>query len=57
MLAQKYLIVVGDLNFMVSAGEVWGDCAHLDLMAGFFKDIFMKNHVVDILPTVVVSTW
>jgi len=43
MLALKYLIIAGDLNFTIRAGEVWGDSTHLDLMVAFLKDIFMKN--------------
>jgi hypothetical protein len=57
MLAHKNLIVAGDLNFTVSAGEVWGDTTHLDPLAGYFKDIFQENRLVDILPDEVVPTW
>jgi hypothetical protein len=57
MLAHKNLIVVGDLNFTVSIGEVWGDTAKLDPTSGYFKGIFQENHLVDILPGDVVPTW
>ena len=39
MLAYKNLIVAEDLNFIVSAGEVWGDSTNLDPFSGFFKGI------------------
>ena len=35
----KNIIFVGDINFTVSAGEVWGKKARLDHLAGFFKGI------------------
>ena len=37
MLAHKNMIVVGDLNFTVSSGEVWGDSTHLDQLVEYFK--------------------
>jgi hypothetical protein len=57
MLAHIDLIVAGDLNFTVSAGEVWGDSTHLDPLVAIFKDLFTKKQLVDILPTNVVPTW
>jgi hypothetical protein len=41
LLAHKNLIVVGDLNFTVSAGEVWGDTTRLDPIVGYFKGIIL----------------
>jgi hypothetical protein len=57
MLAYKNMIVAGDLNFTVSVGEVWGDTTHMDPLEGYFKGIFQKNRLVDILPANVVPTW
>jgi hypothetical protein len=57
MLAHKNLIVAGDFNFIVNVGEVWGDTTHVDPLAGYFKDIFQGNRLVDILPDEVVPTW
>jgi hypothetical protein len=57
MLACKKMIVGGDLNFTVSAREVWGDSKKLDPMFGFFKGFFQGNHLVDIIPIEVVTTW
>jgi hypothetical protein len=36
------MIVVGDLNFTVNAGEVWGEKARLDPLAGYFQRVFSK---------------
>jgi hypothetical protein len=57
LLAHSDLIVAGDLNFTTSAKEVWGVSALLDPLAVFFKEIFLKNQLVDIPPAEVVPTW
>jgi hypothetical protein len=49
--------MAGDLNFTTSTEEVWGASALPDPLAAFFKEIFIKNHLVDIQPTEVVPTW
>jgi hypothetical protein len=43
LLAHRDLIIAGDINLIVSAGEVWGDLTLLDPLATYFKDIFLKK--------------
>jgi endonuclease/exonuclease/phosphatase family metal-dependent hydrolase len=57
LLAQENLILVGDLNFTTSIDEVWGVEARSDPLAGFFRDLFQKNHLVDVQPSELVPTW
>jgi len=57
LLATKHLIVAGDLNFTVSAGEVWGTKSCLDPLARYFKGIFKDIGLVDIVPKDCLPTW
>jgi exonuclease III len=57
ILAQKDIIIVGDLNFTTSPEEIWGHNALQDPLAGFFKSLFLKNSLVDVLPSEIVPTW
>jgi hypothetical protein len=50
LLSMDALILAGDLNFTTSFDEVWGVGALMDPLAGFFKELFAKNHLVDIQP-------
>lgn len=43
LLAHRDLIIAGDINLIVRAGEVWGDLTLLDPLATYFKDIFLKK--------------
>jgi hypothetical protein len=57
LLAHKDLIIAGDLNFTTSSEEVWGLSTHVDSLAGYFKSLFIKNNLVDIVSAEVVPTW
>jgi endonuclease/exonuclease/phosphatase family metal-dependent hydrolase len=57
LLAKGDLIIAGDLNFTSSVVEVWGATALLDPLAAFFKEIFLRNQLIDILPAEVAPTW
>jgi hypothetical protein len=57
LLAHKDLIIVGDMNFTTSTEEVWGQSTLVDSLAGFFKSLFIKNNLVDVVPVEVVPTW
>jgi len=48
-LGDKDLIVGGDLNLILSAREVSGDNARLDLQSFYFSDMFSKMGLVDVL--------
>jgi endonuclease/exonuclease/phosphatase family metal-dependent hydrolase len=57
LLAGMNLIVVGDFNFTLNADEVWGGTTLQDQAAAHLRAIFLRNKLVDILPTVTVPTW
>jgi endonuclease/exonuclease/phosphatase family metal-dependent hydrolase len=57
LLALDDLILAGDMNFTTSSEEIWGESALADPLAGFFKEIFTKNNLVDVAPAEVVPTW
>jgi hypothetical protein len=57
LLSLEALILAGDLNFTTSSEEVWGVGALMDPLAGFFKELFAKNILVDIQPAELVPTW
>jgi hypothetical protein len=57
LLAWENLILDGDLNFTTNIDEVWGVDAHPDPLAGFFRDLFQKNRMVDVKPLELVPTW
>jgi len=57
LLAYKNLIVARDLNFTINVGEVWGETTRLDQLAGYLKGILQDNHLVDILPSDIGSSW
>jgi hypothetical protein len=51
------LIIAGDLKFSTGLDEVWGVSALVDSHATFFRDLFMRHHLIDIKPAEVVPTW
>jgi hypothetical protein len=57
LLALFDLIMARDMNFMINSEEVWGATALVDSLAVFFKELFLKNKLVDVTPTEVVPTW
>jgi hypothetical protein len=57
LLAVDDLIMAGDLNLTTSSEDIWGESAQTDSLAGFFKEIFSKNKLVDVAPAEVVPTW
>jgi endonuclease/exonuclease/phosphatase family metal-dependent hydrolase len=57
LLAHDDLIMAGDMNFTTNSEEVWGVSALADPLVVFFKEIFLKNNLVDVAPAVVVPTW
>ena len=50
-------ILVGDLNFTLNAGEIWGKSARLDHLAHFFKNFLSDNHLIDLPPPCASLTW
>jgi hypothetical protein len=48
---------LGDFNFTLNEGEIWGESGHPDPLALFLKDLFVEGGLVDILSDEVVPTW
>jgi hypothetical protein len=57
LLVGTNLIVAGDFNFTLNADEVWGVTTLQDQVAAHLRVIFLRNKLVDILPTVTIPTW
>jgi hypothetical protein len=57
LLDLRNLIIAGDFNFTTGSDEVWGASALLDSQAVFFRDLFLRHHLIDVKPAEVVPTW
>jgi hypothetical protein len=57
LLAHKDIIIVGDMNFTISFEKVWGQSTQLDSLVGFFKSLFLKTSLVDVVPSKVIPMW
>jgi hypothetical protein len=57
LLGEENLIIVGDLNFTLSAREIWGDQAQIDPMADFFSNLLQSIGLIDLHPSVMSPTW
>jgi hypothetical protein len=57
LLREEGIIVGGDLNFTLSAREVWGDLARSDPLADYFSSLILSSGLVDIQPTKMAPTW
>jgi hypothetical protein len=51
------LIMAGDLNLTMISEDILGESTQADSLAGFSKDIFSRNKLVDVAPVEVVPTW
>lgn len=57
MLACKSLIIVGDTNLTMNAGEIWGLLARGDPLQSWFFNFFLGHGLIDVLPKPVAPTW
>jgi exonuclease III len=57
LLSEEGLIVGGDLNFTISAREVWGNSARSDPLTDYFLNIIQATGLVDIQPNQMTPTW
>jgi hypothetical protein len=55
-LKDEGLIIGGDLNIILSFGEVWGARARLDPLFDYFSFVFDLAGVVDIAPNSISPT-
>jgi len=51
------LILGGDLNITLSADEHWGGLSLPGPSEAFYRDLFLSNNLIDILPTRLIPTW
>ena len=47
----------GDLNFTLTAREIWGDRARLDPLDDTLTDMFVASRLVDMVPNQMTPTW
>jgi len=57
LLGEENLIIGGNLNFTLSAREIWGDQARIDPMEDFFSNILQRTGLIDLHPLVMTPTW
>jgi hypothetical protein len=49
--------LAGDLNLTTSPSEIWGKKATGDPLSGFFKSLFQRHSLIDVIPTDPLPTW
>ena len=54
---QPNVILGGDMNLTLTAGEGWGEKERQDSLALYFKIIFEKEHLGDVKPLKLETTW
>jgi hypothetical protein len=57
LLDRRNLIIAGDFNFTTGSDEIWGPSGLIDSQAQYFRELFMRHHLIDIKPPEVVPTW
>ena len=57
LLSTPNLILAGDLNFTLSASEIWGAKAIVDPLGPTLSTLFSAHHLVDIAPSCAGPTW
>ena len=57
LLSLPNLILAGDLNFTLSATEIWGIKALPDPLGPYLSTLFSDHHLVDIAPPCAGPTW
>jgi hypothetical protein len=51
------LVIVGDLNFILSSDENWGGSFVPGPTEDFYRDLFTSKKLIDVKPTKLVPTW
>ena len=57
VLNQPNVILGGDLNLTLTAGESWGENSRQDSLALYIQFFFEKKHLVDVIPIKLEPTW
>ena len=51
------LILAGDINFTITASEIWGDKSRLDHLCHYFSHFLNSSNLVDLAPQELGPTW
>jgi hypothetical protein len=51
------LVILGDLNFILSTDEHWGGSLFPGQTKEFYKDLFISKKMIDVKPPKLVPTW
>lgn len=57
ILSDDYTIVAGDLNFTISARDIWGHGRSVDPLADYFIRYFENENLTDVKPAILSPTW
>jgi exonuclease III len=56
-LHEDNIIIGGDLNFTLSANEVWGTTTMIDPLVDFIDNLLHRSRLIDLQPSVITPTW
>ena len=56
-MGKSNVILGGDLNLILTMGEVWGENPKQDALSAFFLYFFEKGNLVDVVPLKLEPTW
>jgi hypothetical protein len=57
ILKESNLILGGDMNFTISAREIWGNNARSDPLAAYFNQMIQGEGLIDLEPVNIFPTW
>jgi hypothetical protein len=57
LLRKINIILVGDLNLSTSSSKTWGKKATSDPLSVYFKSLFQRHSLIDVIPNKPLPTW